>query len=82
VNDDTTVSAGDPGSGAGADALKKGDTVYVAGSRSGDTRTAVRVQSGTLDDEAPGDRHFGFPGHGPRDRGDHSPDPSGSGAAT
>ncbi|MFF8971932.1 hypothetical protein [Streptomyces sp. NPDC014995] len=81
VDDGTTVLT-DGGSGLGADAGKKRDTVYVAGSRSGDARTATRVLSGTFDDKAPGDRRFGFPGHGERDRGDRSPAPSGSGATT
>ncbi|MGW0585825.1 hypothetical protein ACWD25_60510, partial [Streptomyces sp. NPDC002920] len=44
VGSDTPVSA-DGDSGSGADALKKGDTVYVAGTRSGDTLTADRVFS-------------------------------------
>lgn len=83
VDDDTAVlTDSGSGSGSGADALKKGDTVYVAGSRSGDARTATRVLSGTFDDKAPGDRRFGFRGHGERDRGDRSPAPSGSGATT
>ncbi|MEU2282593.1 DUF5666 domain-containing protein [Streptomyces sp. NPDC013178] len=81
VDKDTKVFA-DGDSSSGADALKKGDTVYVAGSRSGDTRTADRVASGTVGDKAPGDRRFGFPGHGPWGRDDRSPSPSGSGATT
>ncbi|CAM5268214.1 DUF5666 domain-containing protein [Streptomyces aurantiogriseus] len=81
VTKDTKVFA-DGDSTSGADALKKGDTVYVAGSRSGDTRTAERVLSGTFEDKAPGDRRFGFPGHGPWGRDDRSPSPSGSGATT
>ncbi|WP_314219185.1 hypothetical protein [Streptomyces zaehneri] len=87
VGADTTVSA-DGASGSGADALKKGDTVLVVGSRSGDTDTADRVLSGTLDERGPGahgpgDRHDDSPGHGPWNRGDdRSPGPTGSGAAT
>ncbi|MFD7935749.1 hypothetical protein ACWGA9_04705 [Streptomyces sp. NPDC054950] len=90
VGADTTVSA-DGSSGSGADAsnaLKKGDTVLVLGSRSGDTDTADRVLSGTFDERGPGgsgpgDRHDDAPGHGPWNRGDdRSPGPTGSGAAT
>ncbi|WP_307161701.1 hypothetical protein [Streptomyces rishiriensis] len=93
VGADATVSA-DGASGSGADALKKGDTVYVVGSRSGDTNTADRVLSGTFegrdgDDRPGGDRpggdgHEDGRGHGPRDRGDdqRSPGPTGGGAAT
>lgn len=87
VGADTTVSA-EGSSGSGADALKKGDTVLVFGSRSGDTNTADRVLSGTFRDRGPGergpgDRHDDAPGHGPWNRGDdRSPGPTGSGAAT
>ncbi|WP_460061524.1 hypothetical protein [Streptomyces sp. YKOK-I1] len=87
VGSDATVRT-DGGSGSGASALKKGDTVVVVGSRSGDTYTAARVVSGDFSDvrgRGPDkdDRHGGFPGHGPWNRGDDSsPGPTGSGAAT
>ncbi|WP_416984870.1 hypothetical protein [Streptomyces sp. T028] len=87
VGADATVRA-DGDSGSGASALKKGDTVVVAGSRSGDTYTATRVFSGDFSDfrgRGPDkdDRRGGFPGHGPWSRGDDdSPSPTGSGAAT
>ncbi|QJS99740.1 hypothetical protein G9272_05035 [Streptomyces asoensis] len=82
VGADATVSA-DGTSGSGADALKKGDTVHVVGSRSGDTNTADRVLSGTFDERGPGDRRGDSPGHGPWNReDDRSPGPTGSGAAT
>lgn len=82
VPSDTSVRS-DGGSGSGAGSLKKGDTVYVVGSRSGDTNTAARVLSGAFDDHGPGSRRRGFPGHGPWDRGDdRSPSPTGSGAVT
>ncbi|WP_062646114.1 hypothetical protein [Streptomyces maremycinicus] len=87
VGSGTTVSA-DGSSGSGADALKKGDTVLVVGSRSGDTTTADRVLSGTFERRDSGDRHGdgpgNGPGHGPWNRGDdrRSPGPTRSGAAT
>lgn len=88
VGSDATVRT-DGDSGSGASALKKGDTVVVAGSRSDDTYTATRVVSGDLTDfrgRGPDDddRRGGFPGHGPWNRGDGdgSPGPTGSGAAT
>ncbi|MDX3244481.1 hypothetical protein [Streptomyces sp. ME18-1-4] len=82
VPSDTSVRS-DGASSSGAGSLKKGDTVYVVGSRSGDTNTADRVLSGAFDDHGPGHRRGGFPGHGPWDRGeDRSPSPTGSGAAT
>ncbi|MFJ1807721.1 MULTISPECIES: hypothetical protein [unclassified Streptomyces] len=88
VGADASVSA-DGASGSGADALKKGDTVYVAGTRSGDTNTADRVVSGAFGDRGPDDRgpddrwRDGSPGHGPWNHGnDRSPGPTGSGAAT
>ncbi|MER6957076.1 hypothetical protein [Streptomyces sp. NPDC000618] len=83
VGSDTSVSGKDA-SGSGADTLKKGDTVYVVGSRSGDRNTADRVLSGTFDDRGKEHRRGGFPEHGPWNRGDgeRSPDPTGSGAAT
>ncbi|MFH9550207.1 hypothetical protein [Streptomyces sp. NPDC017435] len=76
VGPDTSVSA-DGASGSGAGALKKGDTVYVAGTRSGDTNTADRVLSGAFGDRGPGDRRRGdSPGHGPwNHRDDRSPSP-------
>ena len=89
VGPDTPVRV-DIASGSGADALAKGDTVYIAGTRSGDTYTADRVFSG-----APGERggrgpdgdgpHGDGPGHGHGPWGrddDRSPDPTGSGSAT
>ena len=82
VGSDANVTT-DGSSGSGADALKKGDTVVVVGSRSGDTYTAGRVLSGTFGDHGDGDRRGGFPGHGPWGRGDdRSAGPTGSGAAT
>ncbi|MGW2829663.1 hypothetical protein [Streptomyces sp. NPDC001286] len=75
----------------GAGALKKGDTVFLVGTRSDSgTRTALRVLSGTFDGKGPGDEgsgrgpHGGFPGHGPRGWGMPSPSasPPGSGATT
>jgi hypothetical protein len=80
----------------GADALKKGEEVYLIGSRSDDgTRTATRVRAGTWKERkdkegkgkgGPGDRRGrgpGHGGHGPRDWREPSPSssPSGSGAA-
>ncbi|MGQ4364452.1 hypothetical protein [Streptomyces sp. SAS_272] len=69
---------------SGADAPKKGDTVTVVGSRSGDAHTADRVLSGSPDGHRRDDRRGGFPGHGPWGRGgdDRSPGPADSGAAT
>ncbi|MFF1548449.1 hypothetical protein [Streptomyces sp. NPDC058291] len=83
VGPDTRVSA-DGASGSGAGALTKGDTVFVVGTRSGDTYTADRVLSGAFGDRGRDDHRGGGPGHGPWDRGgEHrSPGPSGSGAAT
>ncbi|KQX64026.1 hypothetical protein [Streptomyces sp. Root1310] len=97
VGADTAVSA-EGASGSGADALKKGDTVHVVGSRSGGTNTADRVLSGTFDERGPyghgmdghgmggrgpGDRRDDSPGHGPwNHEDDRSPGPTGSGAAT
>ncbi|MFD9394027.1 hypothetical protein ACFWBB_25800 [Streptomyces sp. NPDC060000] len=81
---DASVSA-DGASGSGADAPKKGDSVYVVGTRSGDTNTAERVLSGTFGDRGPDDRRDGSPGHGPWNHEDGrspSPGPTGSGAAT
>ncbi|MFG2573889.1 hypothetical protein [Streptomyces sp. NPDC048481] len=91
---DTRVLAdGAPGSGTAAP--KKGDTVFVVGTRAGDTNTADRVLSGSFgehgrdDDHGNGngndhDRRDGFPGHGPWDRGGHgrSPGSTAGGAAT
>ncbi|MFD9321400.1 hypothetical protein ACFWDQ_27680 [Streptomyces sp. NPDC060053] len=97
VGADATVSADGPSGSSGspgADALKKGDTVFVVGSRSGDTNTADRVLSGTFEGRDGGDRRGDGQGHGPWDReddqrspgqrspGPHSPGPTGSGAAT
>lgn len=60
----------------GADALKKGDTASLTGTRSDNgTRTADRAFTGTFDRKGPGDRPSGFPGggHGPWGRGDRGP---------
>ncbi|MFI1374241.1 hypothetical protein ACH4UY_19745 [Streptomyces longwoodensis] len=93
VGKDTAVRR-EKGSTAGADTLKKGDTVLVVGTRDGGTRTADRVLSGTStdhDDDGDHGRKDGRDGHGPfGDRPGHrwggddatpSPAPSGSGAA-
>ncbi|MHB9864249.1 hypothetical protein [Streptomyces sp. YIM S03343] len=83
---------------SGAGALKKGDTVMLVGTRSGDTRTATFVVDGAFTgkdrgDDDDGHGRFGG-GHGPWDRGEReapSPgssnpsnpsSPSGSGATT
>lgn len=92
-SDATVLRDGDKGSGA--DALKKGDTLYLAGTRSGDgTRTADRAVAGTWEkpdpgkwrDRMPGPENWrdGFPGrgHGPGDQPEPSPSPSESGATT
>ncbi|MET9113275.1 hypothetical protein ABZX38_03615 [Streptomyces longwoodensis] len=97
VGEDTTVRR-EEGSTAGADTLKKGDTVLVVGTRDGGTRTADRVLSGTFTerddhtDHDGKDGKEGRDGHGPfghrpghrwgDDDGTPSPAPSGSGAAT
>ncbi|MEU4873105.1 hypothetical protein [Streptomyces sp. NPDC021608] len=87
---DTRVR-GDGASGSAAAAPKKGDTVFVVGTREGKTNSADRVLAGSFGERGRGghdrDGHGhggGFPGHGPWDRGgrDGSPGPSGSGAAT
>ncbi|MFI2435831.1 hypothetical protein [Streptomyces sp. NPDC018693] len=80
VDSDTTVLR-DGDSDSGADALKKDDTVVVTGIRSGDTRTADRVASGTFEGKSRGERRGGgLPGFGHGHRwgnGDTaSPDPS------
>jgi hypothetical protein len=80
VSADTRVF-GDGTPDSGADALTKGETAYLVGSRSDDgTRTATHVLSGTWKDKGPDspddDWRDRLPGHGPRDwRG---PDPSAS----
>jgi hypothetical protein len=78
---DATAS---PHGSTGADAPKKGDTVSVVGTRSGGAYTADRVLSGSPGEHRRGDRHGGFPGHGPWGRGgdDRSPAPTRGGAAT
>ncbi|WP_367325229.1 hypothetical protein [Streptomyces sp. HUAS ZL42] len=90
VASDTPVNR-DGASDSGADALKKGETAFLVGSRDGDTRTATRVLAGTFEDKGPGkddgkgDRHGRLPGHGHgRGWGETapSPSPSGSGATT
>ncbi|MEU7662975.1 DUF5666 domain-containing protein [Streptomyces lincolnensis] len=82
VDADTQVL---PEGTSGSDALTKGDTAFLAGTRSDDgDRTATRVLTGTW----PGTRHKEgdggwldrLPGHGPRDERGSSP--SGSGATT
>lgn len=77
------ATASDRGS-SGAHAPKKGDTVSVVGTRSGDAYTADRVLSGSRDEHRRDDRHGGFPGHGPwgRGGGDRSAGPTDGGAAT
>ncbi|MEU6537434.1 hypothetical protein [Streptomyces sp. NPDC047000] len=85
VGSGTTVRK-DGSSQSGAGALKKGDTVLLAGTRSGDTRTASFVLDGApggtgRGDDGDGRGPFGH-GHGPWDRGGHetpSPGPSGGG---
>ncbi|WLW57520.1 DUF5666 domain-containing protein [Streptomyces sp. YU58] len=78
VGEDTKVFPEDT---SGSDALAKGDTVFLTGTRSdnGD-RTATRVLTGTWD--KPDGRGWldRFPGHGPRHEHQHEPSPSGSGA--
>jgi hypothetical protein len=81
VDPDTAVHDDEGGSSSGAGALAKGDTVFLAGPRSGDTRTATRVVSGTFADQGRGERRGGFPGHGPWNRDDRSPSSSDSGAS-
>lgn len=78
---DATVS---PRGSSGAVAPKKGDTVSVVGTRSGDAYTADRVLSGSPGEHRRDDRHGGFPGHGPWGRGgdDRSPGRTDGGAAT
>ncbi|KUO06860.1 hypothetical protein [Streptomyces sp. DSM 15324] len=90
VGADAAVHTGGT-SDSGASALKKGDTVVVVGSRSGDTYTAARVVSGDFsgfrgrgpDRDDGHDGHDGFR-HGPWNHGgdDTSPGPTGSRAAT
>ncbi|MCX4759517.1 hypothetical protein OG562_00640 [Streptomyces sp. NBC_01275] len=85
VGSDVSVHTDGTSSDSGAGALKKGDTVFVIGSRSDGTYTATRVMSGDFTDRGPNgnDRRGGFPGHGPWDRGDdRSPSPTSSGAPT
>lgn len=90
VGSGTTVRK-DGSSQSGAGALKKGDTVMLAGTRSGDTRTASFVMDGAFGgmgrgggDDGDGRGPFGH-GHGPWDRGGRetpSPGPSGGGGTT
>lgn len=85
VGSGTTVRK-DGSSRSGAGALKKGDTVLLAGTRSGDTRTASFVMDGAFGGMGRGDDDggrgpFGH-GHGPWDRGERetpSSGPSGGG---
>ncbi|WP_210588654.1 hypothetical protein [Streptomyces sp. GESEQ-35] len=81
VNEDTNVWR-DGSSSSGAGDLAKGETSYLAGTRSDDTRTATRVLSGAWedkdDDRGPGDWHFQLPGH----RDWKAPEPSKSGTTT
>jgi len=93
VTSDTRVFH-DGGKDSGAGDLKKGETAFLSGTRSGDSRTATRVLAGDWknhedrgngEDRGPRDGRGGFPGHGPRDwRGPGGPvaSPSGSGATT
>ncbi|MEU6350848.1 DUF5666 domain-containing protein [Streptomyces sp. NPDC047072] len=80
VDDDTKVLGADD-----ADALKKGDTVFVSGRLSGSDRSATRVFSGDLGSGGLGSgdsengRH-GMPGHGPGHW--HSGGPSAEGTAS
>ncbi|MFJ9116776.1 hypothetical protein ACIRJO_14625 [Streptomyces sp. NPDC102394] len=85
----TVLHDGTRGSGTGA--LKKGDTVFLVGTRSDSgTRTALRVLSGSFDGKGPGgnrsDPHWrgGFPGPGRHGWGMPGPSasPSGNGATT
>ncbi|MFI6932912.1 hypothetical protein [Streptomyces sp. NPDC050287] len=66
-----------PDEGSGADAVKKGDTAFLIGTRAHGTRTAQHVLAGTWEKKVPDwlGRH---PGHKFRDR--EAPTPSGSGA--
>ncbi|SMF45036.1 hypothetical protein [Streptomyces sp. Amel2xC10] len=82
--DGSSESGAESESGSGAGALKKGESVFVAGSREGDTYTADRVFAGDLGKPGERDRrgpHDEGPGQGPWGRGDRSPDPSGSSGA-
>ncbi|MFF3464241.1 hypothetical protein ACWCQN_16510 [Streptomyces sp. NPDC001984] len=69
-----------------SDALKKGDTAVLVGTRSDDgTRTAKAALAGNFDGRGRHEGRGGFPGHGPWGRPDHTPSPpspSGSGATT
>jgi hypothetical protein len=78
VDEDTKVFPEDT---SGSDALAKGDTVFLTGTRADDgDRTATRVLTGTWD--KPDGRGWldRFPGHGPRHEHENAPSPSGSGA--
>ncbi|MCQ9183590.1 hypothetical protein KMT30_31995 [Streptomyces sp. IBSBF 2953] len=89
-SDTRVLGDGGSGSGSGSAAPSKGDTVFVVGTRSGDTNTADRVLSGSFGDRGRDDHDHdhdhrgGFGGHGPWDRGGRSssPGPMGGGAAT
>ncbi|MFJ4487294.1 hypothetical protein ACIP3D_33660 [Streptomyces longwoodensis] len=73
VGEDTTVRR-EEGSTAGADTLKKGDTVLVVGTRDGGTRTADRVLSGTFTDRDDHTDHDGKNGQdGKEGRHGHGP---------
>jgi hypothetical protein len=77
VGSDTKVLR-DGTSDSGADALKKGDTVFVTGRLgSDDTRTAAHVFTGTWEKNGPGGR----PGHGPGDLRHGGPAEEGSAAS-
>ncbi|MFE8012017.1 hypothetical protein ACFU3O_04660 [Streptomyces antibioticus] len=86
VGEDTPMRTdGSSESGSGSGALKKGESVFVAGSRDGDTYTADRVFAGDLGKAGERDGrgpHDEGPGRGPWGRGDRSPDPSGSSGAS
>lgn len=88
VGSDTTVLR-EGGNDSGADGLKQGETVHLAGTRAdGGTRTATHVVAGTWELKGPENRRGKLPddwrdrlpGHGHRDRTE--PSQSGSGATT
>jgi hypothetical protein len=69
-----------PGDTSGSDALRKGDTACLVGTRSDDgTRTARHVLSGNWEEKALGDWRDRIPGH--RFRDGKPPGPSVSGEA-
>ncbi|MFC3349271.1 hypothetical protein ACFOOM_17885 [Streptomyces echinoruber] len=63
VGSDVRVHKGDGSGGTGADALRKGETVFLAGTRSGNgTRTAALAAAGSFLDRKD-DGRGGFPWH-------------------